>query len=451
MSVVKKIQDLFLQPLLSSVFGKKFQVEFSDPDTTSDAGTLLLREVEQQTKIIENASRAIIDRRNPSYIKHTRSEMVAQRVMQIACGYEDANDCDTLNNDPAYKIAAGREVNSNPLASQPTMSRLENDVSRTDLMRMAYALGKNFLNGFSAEPNCIIIDMDPTINKTYGDQQLTLFNGYADEYCLMPFHVYDGITGQMITTVLRPGTTPTGTEIVIVLRRIVKIIRQRFPKTKLIFRADSHHCRPEVLDYCHNKKVNYTIGLSQNSKLNKLFNPLRNRVEKLSRREMQKVRHYKTDYYKAGSWSRACRVVCRAEGSASVTDLRYVVTDMNELSNKNIYDVLYSDRGNAELMIKDSKLGLKSDRMSCHRMEGNQFRLLLAGLAYQLMHSLRSNCLRGTNLARAEFATIRLKLLKVGGRFICGKTFLRVHLPKSCPVKNIYARIGQMVSTINSC
>ena len=166
MSVVKKIQDLFLQPLLSSVFGKKFQVEFSDPDTTSDAGTLLLREVEQQTKIIENASHAIIDRRNPSYIKHTRREMVAQRVMQIACGYEDANDCDTLNNDPAYKIAAGREVSSSPLASQPTMSRLENNVSRTDLMRMAYALGKNFLNGFSTEPNCIIIDMDPTINKT---------------------------------------------------------------------------------------------------------------------------------------------------------------------------------------------------------------------------------------------------------------------------------------------
>ena len=210
MNSITNFQDVSLP--FSSVDRQKLSVEFSEPNTSSDGGLILLREVEEQTGFIENFANSLVDSRNQSYVKHSFLELSKQRIFQIATGNEDCNDCDLLKNDPLLQIASKEEVMI-PLSSQPTMSRFENSISQTNLLRASYAICDNFLNGFAKEPEVIIIDMDPTENRVYGDQQLALFNSFSDDYCFMPFHVYDGVSGQLITTVLRPGKTPSGKEI----------------------------------------------------------------------------------------------------------------------------------------------------------------------------------------------------------------------------------------------
>ena len=425
----------------------KLSVQFTDPDSSSDGGALLLRETEIQTSIIKNASESLTDARHQSYIEHSYSEMMMQRVIQIAMGYFDGNDCDWLKHDPMMKIIC-KDDNSS-LCSQPTMCRFENSLTAKDLIRLAYAIGDNFLNGFNQPPEIIVIDMDPTVNKVYGDQQLSLFNGFVDDYCFMPFHVYDGISGQLITSILRPGKTPSGPEIKTILCRIVKHIRKRFPQTKLIFRADSHHARTEVLDYLDEQDVDYVIGLSSTMLPRNCCKHLRDYVEKKSREDYYRVRRFHSFSHQVGSWNKSRRIICRAEGTAMGSDLRYIVTNLNS-SAKYLYDEIYCDRGNAELMIKESKLSLGADRTSCHDAKANQFRLFLHGLAYQVMHSFRSNILKGTKWQRSTFLTIRLKILKVAARVERGKTFTRIHMPVSTMSKDVYQRFSSIVSYMNT-
>lgn len=440
MNTPDSFQDVSLP--FSSIERHKFEVQFSEEDTSSDGGLILLREVEKQTGHIENFSNSLIDSRNQSYVKHSFLELSSQRIFQMATGNEDCNDCDFLKNDPLFQIASKNKLGST-LSSQPTMSRFENSISQSNLLRAAYAICDNFLNGFAKAPEVIIIDMDPTENRVYGDQQLALFNGFADDYCFMPFHVYDGITGQLITTVLRPGKTPSGTEIVTVLKRIVRRIRARFPDTKLIFRADSHHARAEVLTYLDKHGVGYIIGLSKQYLPRNICKNLSERALKLSKQEFKKVRLFHSFQHQVSSWECYRRVICRAEGNASEADLRYIVTNLTG-KTQFLYEKIYCDRGNAELRIKDSKSGLHSDRTSCHGKEANQFRLLLNAVAYQIMHSFRENILKGTQWAKSTFKTIQLKILKVSARLEVKKTFIRVHMPKSCITKQIYQRFAHI-------
>ena len=438
-------QDVSLP--FSSVDHQKLSVEFSEPNTSSDGGLILLREVEEQTGFIENFANSLVDSRNQSYVKHSLLELSKQRIFQIATGNEDCNDCDLLKNDPLFQMASKEKVGSS-LSSQPTMSRFENSISQPNLLRASYAICDNFLNGFAKEPEVIIIDMDPTENRVYGDQQLALFNGFADDYCFMPFHVYDGVSGQLITTVLRPGKTPSGKEIKAVLKRIVNRIRTRFSNTKLIFRADSHHARKEVLTYLDENAIGYVIGLSRKSLPRNICKDLANRSLKLSKDEFQKVRLFHSFHHKVSSWDRKRRVICRAEGNGCEADLRYIVTNLTD-KTKFLYEKVYCDRANAELKIKDSKSGLHSDRTSCHAKEANQFRLLLNAVAYQIMHSFRANILKGTQWAKSTFRTIQLRILKVSARLEIKKTFIRVHMPQSCSSKSVYQRFAKLRQHLN--
>jgi len=446
MNSIATLQDDFLP--FSSIDKQKFSVQFSEPNTSSDGGLILLREVEKQTGLIENFSNSLSDSRNQSYVKHSFLELSNQRIFQIATGHEDCNDCDFLKHDPLFQIATKDKL-GDTLSSQPTMSRFENSISQPNLLRAAYAICDNFLNGFAVAPQVIVIDMDPTENRVYGDQQLSLFNGFADDYCFMPFHVYDGITGQLITTVLRPGKTPSGSEIVTVLKRIVSKISARFPETKLIFRADSHHARAEVLTYLDKHDVGYIIGLSKQQLPRNICLSLAERALKLSQQEFKKVRLFHSFQHKVSSWESHRHVICRAEGNGGEADLRYIVTNLDGQAQF-LYEKMYCDRGNAELRIKDSKSGLHSDRTSCHEKEANQFRLLLNAVAYQLMHSLRKNILKGTQWANSTFKTIQLKILKVAARLEIKKTFIRVHMPKSCITKKVYQRLAQINLHLNN-
>jgi len=322
-------QDAVPKQIEFSNLGRtRVQVVFDEPELSSDGGALLLREVARTNGIIPAMAAAIHDPRRQDHIDHALEELLTQRTVQICHGYEDANDCDRLKNDAALKVAVGRSPAAEPLASQPTMTRLENSVTRRDLIRLFYVLVDTFLDSYPKAPDCMLIDLDPTANRVYGDQQMAFFNAHYDDYCFMPFHVYEGLTGRLITTVLRPGKTPTKEEIIGLLKRIVRRIRTRFPDTTVIVRADSHHTKPEVLDWLENHGVRYVLGLAINPVLARQAKPLLDQVARIQFEEWTPFRAFHSFEYAAKTWSRPRRVVARVEATARGTDTRFIVTDL---------------------------------------------------------------------------------------------------------------------------
>lgn len=410
---------------------RKITAVFDEPLVSSDGGLLLLRETLLETGIIGSLADALRDPRHPAYIDHTVEEMLIQRITQICCGYEDADDCDTLRDDPLFKLTAGRLPEEEALASQPTMSRLENRVSVKELLRMGYALVDQFITSFDEAPQAIVLDLDPSADHVHGSQQMALFNAFEDEYCFMPFHLYDGLSGRLITTVLRPGKSPTDREILSVIKRVVKRLHKAFPETRLIFRGDSHHSKPLVMDWLETHGVDFITGLQINARLKEQFAGVLEQARTKHKRTGRDARVFASGWYQARSWSRARRVICRVLVTSNGEDMRFIVTSFEHSGAKYLYETVYCGRGAMELMIKDHKNGLRSDRTSCHKFTANQFRLFLHSAAYVLMHYLRTVKLRGTQLAHAQFDTIRLRLLKIGTRLESGKTRLLIHLPQA--------------------
>jgi hypothetical protein len=426
-----------------SVKGKRVVADFDGGVVTSDAGLLLLRETERKVGIIRRLIGCIPDNRDQRYIDHPMRELMTQRVMQIACGYEDADDSDSLRSDPALKIACGRApLSGKDLGSQPTMSRLENAVSRTTLFRMGQAFVDNFLDSYRRAPNKIIVDIDDTDDATHGAQQLSLFNAYYDEYCYMPLHIYEGYSGKLICTVLRPGKRPTGEEIAAILERILTRIRRRWPMVRMVIRGDSHFSGPEIFDLCARmRRVHFVVGLSNNRALAPLVEDAVKRVEAAYKLLGKKVKVFVEFPYQAKSWSAAHRVVCKIEVNEQGRNVRFIVTDMNGKGPQRMYDESYCGRGSMENFIKNHKNALHSDRTSCSRFEANMFRLYLHSAAYVLMHAFDEKGLRGTSLAGSQFDTIILRVLKIGAQVVERLSSIRIHLPTSCPYKELYARI----------
>ncbi len=314
--------------IFNSVSGKKVQADFDGGEVTSDAGVLLLREAEQHVGIINNFTNSIHDRRDQRYVTQELKDILSQRIYQIASGYEDANDSNALRSDPAFKLAANRlPVSGEDLASQPTISRFENAATRSDLLRLGYTLVDNFIASYPTAPPIIILDFDDTNDDTHGMQQLCLYNGYYNSYCYQPLHVYEGLSGKLIGSVLRPGKRPTGKQIVMVLKRIVQKIRSSWPETLILFRGDSHFCTPEVLQYCDDHDLLYGIGLSGNAVLQRLVISLIAEAKAVFVRSNIKVKLYETFTYQAGSWDKEHKVVAKVECSEKGTNVRFVVTN----------------------------------------------------------------------------------------------------------------------------
>lgn len=435
---------------LSSVENKPVLLDFEGGSLSSDAGILLLREVEQQIGLISALARVIDDQRDPRYVKHTIEELMLERIAQIACGYEDADDCDELRDDPIFKMFAGRAPESgNALGSQPTMSRLENAVSRRDLYRLATVFIDKFVDSYDKEPKVIILDFDNTEDKVHGGQQLALFNNFFKAYCFMPLHVYEGLSGKLITTVLLPGKRVNGKTMLAIAKRIIKYLRSKWQHTLIIFRGDSHFTYPDVMDWFdEHEKVMFATGIATNSRLKEAVKAHSERALKLYKETQNKVCLYHSFYYKADTWNKHRRIVAKIEATERGLNLRFVVTDMEKARAKSLYTQVYCDRGNAELYIKDHKLYLKSDRTSCHRFTANQFRLFLHSAAYMLIHTLKTNILKNTQWANATFETIRLRLFKIGARVRQLKTRIKVELPSSFPLKKTLVNCFQIFETL---
>jgi len=433
--------------LFAPVAEKKVEADFDGGETTSDAGALLLREVDRQTGFIEELSEAIHDERDPRYVRQQTRDLLRQRIGQIACGYEDADDCDHLRNDPAFKLLAERPpLSGQALASQPTMSRFENAATPSDLWRIAQVFLRQFIRSYAAPPRLIVLDFDTTDDAAHGQQQLTLFNAFYDEHCYLPLHVYEGLSGKLITTILRPGKTPSDAELLSILERIVAALHQAWPETMVVFRADSHFAKPSLLDWLEEHGVGYVIGFSRNDALLGLSELIRREARRRFARWGSPARIYGSVLYRARSWSRCRRVIVRAEHSALGDNPRFVVTNLTAPKARSIYEDIYCPRGATEQRIEDHKVHLHSDRTSCHRFSANQFRLFLHSAAYVLMHTLRQNVLRGTEFAAAKFGTIRLRLFKIGARVCELKSKVQLHLPSSFPLKDLLRRVALLFS-----
>ncbi len=441
-------QNKQLSLKFASISGKKVTADFSGGDVTSDAGVLVMKETANKIGIIERLVQAIHDERHQSYVKHESTELFTQRILQIVCGYEDANDSNDLRIDPGFKAACDRLPSEADLASQSTISRFENSISTKDIYRIAEVFVDQFVASYDTPPEAIVLDMDDTEDETHGAQQLSLFNGYHDEYCYMPYFIFDGQSGKLITSILRPGKRPDGKQIRAIIKRVIKKIRKVWPTVGILVRGDSHFATPELYSWCDKHNVYYILGLTKNSILKELSKSTMAAAHRRYEMFSEKQRVFKDLSYQAGTWHRALRVIGMAEISEKGENLRFIVTNLEHERPSFLYETAYCGRGQMENFIKEHKIALKSGRTSCHSFIANCFRLMLHSAAYVIMHTFREKALQGTSLANAQFDTIRLKLLKIGAEVRELKTKLHFILPTSCPVKDIFATMVRNIAFI---
>ena len=262
-------------PGLPAVVGKPVHVAFDGGRLTSDAGILLLAAVEQRLRIAERLAACLEDPRDPERVRHELAEMIRYRALLIAAGYPDGNDCDALKSDPAFKMAVGRLPESGAdLCSQPTISRLENLPGATALKRMMAAMVELFCDSFDPVPRRILLDIDDTEDRVHGGQQLSLWNAHYDSRCFLPIHIYEATTGKPVAVILRPGKTPDGAEVALVLRHVIGRIRARWPAVDIVVRGDSHYARTEAMAWCERQRVGYIFGLAGNKVLLRRVSPL---------------------------------------------------------------------------------------------------------------------------------------------------------------------------------
>lgn len=426
--------DYPMLPGLSPVEGLDIHARFDGGALSSDGGVLVLREVERKLGLADVLASCLADRRDPVRTQHSYASMIRARVMAIACGYEDCDDLDALRHDPALKMACERVPEDQVgLASQPTLSRLENLAGWRALARMGLKMIDLFCDSFSRPPAEIVLDIDDTIDRTHGGQQLSLFSTPADGHCFQPIHIFEAATGKPVAVLLRPGRRPSGEEAARVLRHVIRRIRANWPRVAIALRGDGHYGTPEVMDLLDRMGCSYILGLPGNARLKEIARPwCEDAATRRALAGKDRVRRFFQTSYAARSWSRPRRVIARIEATAMGADARFVVTNRGGRA-KHLYEKLYCARGAMENMIKEHKLYTKSDRTSCHRWEANQFRLMLHSAAYWLLHRLRAAAPKRSRWRTATFETLRAAFLKIAVRVEQLKTRIRLSLPSACP------------------
>jgi len=365
-SIAQKIE-------FGSIKSKKVEVNFNGGLITSDAGVLLLRQAEQKIGLLKKLSSCIRDRRHKSYTKHTIETTIKQRVFAIACGYEDVNDHDELRKDPMFKIAVDKNVRDSNLASSPTICRMENSITREELIEMSKIFVENFIESFESAPEELILDFDATDTKLHGNQEGRFFHGYYDNYCYLPLNVWCG--SQLLVTYLRRANQDGATHTWAILSLLVRRLRKEWPNVKITLRADSGFCRHKMLDWCDSHKVEYIVGIAKNNRINKIADRIIESSRELFKEKREKVKIYDEICYEAKTWKYERRIIVKAEQLLQGENIRYVVTSIKDKSPEDIYK-LYVQRGDMENRIKEHQLDLFADRTSCHKFLSNQLRII---------------------------------------------------------------------------
>ena len=386
-------------PLHFATIGTKAVIaDFLGGRLTTDAGALLLRELGQRLGLFDALDRVIPDPRWLPMVVHDQKTMLAQRIVAIALGYEDLNDHQTLRSDPALQIAAGKDPDpALPLASPPTLCRLENRVDRKTLVKGAEVLVDQFIASHLDPPEHLILDFDATDDLIHGKQEGRFFHGYYDHHCFLPLYVFCG--DELLTAYLRPSDIDAAKHSRAVLKLLVGKLRAVWPGVKITIRGDSGFCRWRLMRWCDSRGIGYVLGLAKNKVLERAARDEIELAERQFRRTGQPQRVFGSFSYAAGSWDRSRRVIAKAEHKAQGANPRFVVVN-GPGDPQELYEDVYCQRGEMENRIKEQQLGLFADRTSCHRFVANQFRLLLSSAAYVLVQALRRTALAGTELAR---------------------------------------------------
>lgn len=431
--------------LFPELFDRPLTATFDLPHASSDGGGVLLKAAEQRLGLIGRLAGALDDGRQPGKVCHGLDDLLAQRIYGLALGYEDANDAARLADDPLHKLLLGRDpVAGDPLASQPTLSRFENGVRRGELLRLSEALFEAVLDRHARRRRKVrrlTLDLDITDDATHGAQQLSCFNGFYDTGCYLPmlaFLSFDREPEQyLVAAMLRPGNAPTQRGALPLLKRIVDRLQQRFPRARILVRLDGGFAEPELFTFLDEVGVDYVVGLPKNEVLER-HAELDLLVARVLSEASGRTEHVYTDFpYAAGTWDRARRVVCKAEvvrlaGHEPRDNPRFVVTNLPGKPRR-IYRHVYCPRGEIENRIKEL-FDVALDRTSCSKFCANQLRVLLAAAAYALLQELRLAA-RGTAWARAQVATLRLELLKIGAQVVASVRRLRLRLPAAFPFR----------------
>jgi hypothetical protein len=413
------------------------EAAFDGGRLTSDGGLSWLAKMDSEMGLSEMISECVPEWRTRRG-RHTMLALVKQRLYQIACGYEDQNDSDSLREDPLLKVVCGSLPESGAdLASQPTICRLENAATRRSCYRIAEVLFEIYLQerGKDGAPKKVLLDFDSTYGPTHGDQEGSYYHGYYKQHMYHPLLVFDGESGHLITALLRAGNTHSSNSSVAILKRIVCALRERWPEVAIEIRADGGFAVPALYDYCEYEGISYTIALITNERLKEMAGDLLEAASKEHERTAHKARLFGEDLYGAASWEKKRRVIYKAEAMEQGTNRRFVVSTRHE-APKELYE-FYAKRGESENWIKDFKLHVRADRLSCHRFIANQFRLLLHAAAYWLMDALRRKLIEGGS-RRMQLDTLRLSLIKIGGRVRELFTKIRLHLATGHPGQDLW-------------
>ncbi len=409
------------------------EADFSGGDLSSDGGLLLLRQVDRRLGLSRAAAAALPEPRDPERIRHGLREMLAQRVYGLCCGYEDLNDHQALRRDVLMQTAVGR---AEPLASAPTFSRLENRATRAQAWALHEVLVAQFIASQTTAPAELVLDVDASDVPLHGQQELAQFHGYYDHHCYLPLYVFCGQA--MLACVLRPSKIDGAKHAAAVIKLLVGRLRQAWPNTRLIVRGDSGFCRQRLLRWCERAQVGYVIGLARNARLHRAVAALEASMAEAYAKDGTKQRLIDEFRNAADSWNPERRDITRLEYGSQGTNPRFIVTNL-EGDAETLYDRLYCQRGEAENRIKEAQLDLFGTRASCPRFVANQFRLLLAALAYTLMIRLRELALKATELERASAATIRARLLKIGAAILRNTRRVRIMLASHHPLRELFA------------
>ena len=430
----------------ASIPAHSVRADFAGGGLSSDLGPVLLRSVDLQIGLTKRLAAALPDRRHQSYVSHSYHDLLAQRIYQIGCGYEDGNDSNSLRHDTMFKLGAARLPfdDDGALASGATISRFEHAASRQDIYRVSEALVEQFIASFAIPPKSLILDLDHSEDACYGQQPLAFYNHHYRSTCYLPLMIFDGMSGGLIAAVLRPGKRPFGDENAMIMRRVLKLIRAHFPDTHILVRGDGHFSGPELMGLIDGMpNIDFIFGFSCNVKLLAMAEPTRLRaIDRWVEAQTQDVvpnalRLFDEFMYKARSWPRAWRVLMKAEVMVLGENTRFIVTSLPGLDADILYEDIYCARGQAENYIKHLKDDLAADRTSCTSFLANCMRLLLHAAAYILHQQLRTQALRHTALSQAQPSTVISKLFKIAVQVRQYKNKIVLHLPSACPVKHL--------------
>ncbi len=429
-------------------FSRRVEAGFTAGQVSSDGGALLLREVERKINLLGRLSVCFTDGRAPLLVKHPLAAMLAQRIYGLALGYEDLNDHEQLRGDPLLALLSGKRDLDEPLAGKSTLNRLELTGRSRRYHKIGYSaesmdrlLTDLYIESQATVPEQIVLDLDATDIPLYGHQPERFFHGYYDSYCYLPLYIFAG--DQLLCARLRAANRDAAAGAVEEVSRIVTQVRERWPKTRIVLRADSGFCREELMGWCEANKVDYLFGLARNKRLGKIIGAEMQRARVLHQSTGKAARVFaEFPYQTHKSWSRARRVVAKAEYLDKGENPRFVVTSLTpqQWAAQDLYEKFYCARGEMENRIKE-QMCLFADRLSTDEMKGNQLRLYFSALAYTLMEALRRLGLKGTAWAEAQVDTIRLKLLKIGAIVRVSVRRVLLQLGSAYPWKDIYAHV----------